>query len=54
MERGTNRPRGFGYAELENTQALMEALSLSGEVCVCVCVCVGGGGGGGIETPVEF
>ena len=24
--------RGFGYAELESTQAIMDALSLSGEV----------------------
>ena len=26
--------RGFGYAELESIQAIMEALSLSGEVGV--------------------
>ena len=26
--------RGFGYAELESTQAIIEALSLSGEVGV--------------------
>lgn len=32
MESGTSRMRGFGYAELESTQAIMDALSLSGEV----------------------
>ena len=34
MESGTSRMRGFGYAELESTQAIIEALSLSGEVGV--------------------
>ena len=36
MESGTSRMRGFGYAELESVQALVDALSLSGEVCVHV------------------
>ena len=34
MESRTGRMRGFGYAELESTQAIMDALSLSGEVGV--------------------
>lgn len=36
MESGTSRMRGFGYAELESVTALVDALSLSGEVCVHV------------------
>lgn len=31
----TNRPKGFGYAELGTRQDLEEALALTGEVCGC-------------------
>ena len=35
VESGTSRLRGFGYAEFGSITELMDALSLSGEVCVC-------------------
>lgn len=42
LESGTQRLRGFGYAEFDNINDLKEALLLKGEVSAAWCISCGG------------